>query len=229
MTYDLYLWGEYWKHLARADGLLRATDFFQRAIARDSSYAPAYTGLADSYDILITYDLQPRPRDIMPKSKAAALRALELDSTASQAHAARWRTSRRNTSDWRLPICISVARSNSIRATPPHHWYSTYLLATGHVTQSLAEIDTARGLDRPRSSFAVQMAFGILWRVIISPAVQQMEPHLKAGAKIPRCHGSDLRTRAAGASAGRYRRPRTGKPPCRRTARSAGSAGDCVT
>jgi TolB-like protein/DNA-binding SARP family transcriptional activator len=185
-TYDLYLWGEYYWNTRTRDGLLRATEFFQRAIARDSSYAPAYTGLADSYNILITYDLQPRPRDIMPKSKAAALRALELDSTQSEAHAAlayvateyEWDW---NTADLHFRRALELNPSNATA----HHWYSTFLLATGHVTQSLAEIDSARGLDP--SSLFLRGADGVRHFMArdYTTAVQQMEPALKVGAKIP--------------------------------------------
>jgi TolB-like protein/DNA-binding SARP family transcriptional activator/Flp pilus assembly protein TadD len=185
-TYDLYLWGEYYWNTRTRDGLLKAKEFFQRAIARDSSYAPAYTGLADSYNILITYDIQPRPRDIMPKSKAAALRALELDSTQSEAHAALAYVATEYEWDWKTAdLHFRRALELNPNNATAHHWYSTYLLATGHVTQSLAEIDVARGLDP--SSLFLRGADGVrhLMARDYATAVQQMEPALKAGAKIP--------------------------------------------
>ena len=185
-TYDLYLWGEYYWNTRTHDGLLRAKEFFQRAIARDSSYAPAYTGLADSYNILITYDIQPRPRDIMPMSKAAALRALELDSMQSQAHAALAYVATEYEWDWKAAdLHFRRALELNPNNATAHHWYSTYLLATGHVAQSLAEIDTARGLDP--SSLFLRGADGVrhLMARDYATAVQQMEPALKAGAQIP--------------------------------------------
>jgi TolB-like protein/Tfp pilus assembly protein PilF len=185
-TYDLYLWGEYYWNTRTRDGLLKAKEFFQRAIARDSSYAPAYTGLSDSYNILITYDIQPRPRDIMPKSKAAALRALELDSTQSEAHAALAYVATEYEWDWKAAdLHFRRALELNPNNATAHHWYSTYLLATGHVAQSLAEIDVARGLDP--SSLFLRGADGVrhLMARDYTTAVQQMEPALKAGAKIP--------------------------------------------
>ena len=185
-TYDLYLWGEYYWNTRTRDGLLKAKEFFQRAIERDSSYAPAYTGLSDSYNILITYDIQPRPRDIMPKSKAAALRALELDSTQSEAHAALAYVATEYEWDWRAAdLHFRRALELNPNNATAHHWYSTYLLATGHVAQSLAEIDVARGLDP--SSLFLRGADGVrhLMARDYTTAVQQMEPALKAGAKIP--------------------------------------------
>ncbi len=59
--------------------------YFQQAIARDSNYSAAYAGLADSYSYLGTFELEA-PREIMPKAKAAALKALELDSDTAEAY-----------------------------------------------------------------------------------------------------------------------------------------------
>jgi TolB-like protein/DNA-binding SARP family transcriptional activator/Flp pilus assembly protein TadD len=181
-TYDLYLWGRYYWNTRTRDGLLKATGFFQRAIARDSSYAPAYTGLADSYNILVTYDEQPRPREIMPKAKAAALRALELDSTESEAHAAlayvaTWYDWDWKTADLHFRRALELNPSNATA----HHWYSIYLMATGHVTQSLAEINTARELD-PASLF-LRGADGVRHFMAhdFSGAVQLMQPALEVG------------------------------------------------
>jgi len=181
-TYDLYLWGEYYWNTRTRDGLLKAKEFFQRAIARDSSYAPAYTGLADAYNILVTYDLQPRPREIMPKSKAAALRALELDETQSEAHAALAYVATEYEWDWKTAD-LHFRRAlelNPSNATA-HHWYSIYLMATGHLPQSLTEMDIARELD-PASLF-VWGADGVRHYMArdYTGAVQQMEPALKAG------------------------------------------------
>jgi tetratricopeptide (TPR) repeat protein len=181
-TYDLYLWGEYYWNTRTRDGVLKATGFFQRAIARDSSYAPAYTGLADSYNVLVAYDEQPGPREIMPKSKAAALRALELDSTQSEAHAALAYVATEYEWDWKTADqhFRRALELNPSNATA-HHSYSIYLMATGHVTQSLAEIDTARGLDP--SSLFVRASDGVRHFEArdYTTAVQQMEPALKVG------------------------------------------------
>ena len=152
-TYDLYLWGRYYWNTRTHDGLLKAIGFFQRAISRDSSYAPAYTGLADSYNILVTYDAQTRPREMMIKSKVAALRALELDSTESEAHAAVGYVAMWYDFDWKTAD-LHFRRALELNPSNPtaHHWYSTYLMATGHIAQSLAEIGVARALD-PSSLF----------------------------------------------------------------------------
>src|SRR5438046_2484932 len=56
---------------------------FNQAIEKDPSFALAYAGLADSY--VVPANRMP-PREAMPKAKAAAMRALELDETLAEAH-----------------------------------------------------------------------------------------------------------------------------------------------
>lgn len=65
--------------------LEKALGYFQEAVTQDPSDAMAYSGLADAYSNLSTHDRAPL--EVMPKAKAAALRAIELDDTLAEAHA----------------------------------------------------------------------------------------------------------------------------------------------
>ena len=86
-AYTLYLRGRYQlnKSMLRRKGFRKAIEYFEQAIIVDSGYALAYAGLADSY-----YWISGRipPAEAMPKARAAATRALELDETLAEAHAA---------------------------------------------------------------------------------------------------------------------------------------------
>ena len=84
---DAYLRGRYFWNRRTEDGLRRAVQYFQQAIAADPTYALAYTGLADSYALLgsIEIDSMP-PRKAMPLAKAAAQKALELDPDLAEGH-----------------------------------------------------------------------------------------------------------------------------------------------
>ncbi len=85
-AYQLYLKGRfYWNKRTAAD-LQKAIPFFQQAIEKDPNYALAYSGLADSYALLTAYSNEP-PRELMPKAKEAALKALALDDKLAEAHA----------------------------------------------------------------------------------------------------------------------------------------------
>src|SRR5260370_22385871 len=83
-AYDLYLKGRYLWNKRTPPGFQRAVEYFQQAIANDPHYARAYAGLADSYALLSSYSLAPQ-NELMPKARAAAQRAAELDDRLAEA------------------------------------------------------------------------------------------------------------------------------------------------
>ena len=86
-AYQLYLKGRFYWNKRTADGLTQAAAYYKQAIEKDPSYALAYSGLAETYVLFPNYSVAP-PREIMPQAKAAALKALELDDSIAEAHAA---------------------------------------------------------------------------------------------------------------------------------------------
>jgi TolB-like protein/tetratricopeptide (TPR) repeat protein len=87
-AYQAYLMGLYFWNKRTKIGLTKAIEYFQQAIARDSNYALAYAGLADSYYLLAyyRYDTDRRPNEAYENGKAASLKAIELDPNLGQAH-----------------------------------------------------------------------------------------------------------------------------------------------
>src|SRR5207248_6891763 len=86
VAYRAYLRGRYQWNKRSQDGFLRAIAHFQEAIEEDPSYALAYAGMSDAYNVLGYYNYLP-PLETYPKAKAAASRALEIDDSLAQAHA----------------------------------------------------------------------------------------------------------------------------------------------
>ncbi|HUQ83664.1 MAG TPA: protein kinase [Gemmatimonadaceae bacterium] len=86
-AYQLYLKGRYFFNLRRRDELHRAVQYFIEATRRDSSFARAYAGLADTYSVLGALGFE-RPHDVFPKARAAAERAIALDPKLGEAHGA---------------------------------------------------------------------------------------------------------------------------------------------
>ena len=84
-AYDLYLKGDFFWNKRTAEGLQTAAAYFEQAIAKDSTYALAYAGLADSYAVLAAFGYL-EPKQAYGRAKPAALRALALDSTLAEAH-----------------------------------------------------------------------------------------------------------------------------------------------
>jgi len=85
-AYQFYLKARFFQNQLTEEGFRKALEYFQAAVDKDPNYALAYTGLANVYSSLgIEY---VAPRDYMPKAKAAALKAVELNQQLPEAHAA---------------------------------------------------------------------------------------------------------------------------------------------
>jgi TolB-like protein/tetratricopeptide (TPR) repeat protein len=85
VAHDLYLKGDFFWNKRTSDGLQTAAKYYEQAIARDSTYALAYAGLADSYAVIAAFGYL-EPKQTYARAKPAALRALALDSTLAEAH-----------------------------------------------------------------------------------------------------------------------------------------------
>lgn len=148
-AYLAYLKGRFFWNKRTEAGLRKAIEYFDEAIAKDPTYAPAHAGVADSYALLGSngYDAMP-PREAMPLAKAAAHRALQLDPQLAEAHTSLGYVLMAY--DWDLPAAEKefrqAFRSNPGYATA-HHWYGHYLLAAGQPEQALAEMKQALALD----------------------------------------------------------------------------------
>jgi serine/threonine-protein kinase len=86
LAHDLYLKGHYAQARLLGGDVPRAIGFFEQSIAADPGYARAHSGLADAW-FLLAYWGVVRPHDALPKARAAAQRALELDDWLAEAHA----------------------------------------------------------------------------------------------------------------------------------------------
>jgi TolB-like protein/Tfp pilus assembly protein PilF len=86
-AYQLYLKGRFYWNKRTVDGLRQAAEYYQHAIEKDPAFALAYSGLAETYGLFSNYSVAA-PKDSMPQAKAAALKALELDDSLAEPHAA---------------------------------------------------------------------------------------------------------------------------------------------
>ena len=86
-AYQLYLKGRFYWNKRTVDGLTQAAVCYKQAIEKDPAYALAYSGLAETYVLYSNYSVAP-PKDSMPQAKAAAAKALELDESLAEPHAA---------------------------------------------------------------------------------------------------------------------------------------------
>ena len=148
-AYQAYLRGRFFWNKRTEPALRKAVEYFNEAIAKDGTYAPAYAGLADSWSLLASnsYDAVP-PREGMPLAKAAALRALELDGGLAEAHTSLAYVTM--AFDWDLERAErefqQANRSNPGYATA-RQWHAHCLLAAGRLEEASAEMRQAQNLD----------------------------------------------------------------------------------
>ena len=146
--YQLYLKGRYHASQSTAAGLKKSIEYFEQAIDKDPAYALAYAGLADSYSALGGGWMYLPPTDTLPKAKAAAEKALELDDTLAEAHAALGTAV--FFADWDWPSAEREFK-RAIELNPnsalSHRRYAIYLDTTGRPSESMAEALRAQELD----------------------------------------------------------------------------------
>ena len=146
-AYDLYLKGLYFWNKRTAEGFRQAGDYFQQAIDKDPNYGRAYAGLADTFSLMSTWYLAPQ-NQMIPKARAAALRALELDEGLAEAHASLALIKENYDYDWRG---AEKEFRRAIQLGPQyataHQWYAEFLSWQGRFGEAFAESDQARQLD----------------------------------------------------------------------------------
>ncbi|HEY8181087.1 MAG TPA: protein kinase [Thermoanaerobaculia bacterium] len=149
-AYDLYLRGRYYLTKSTLDDTRKGIEYFKLAIDKDPRYALAYSGLADGYILLGQPFIASgaRPKDILPRAKAAAIKALEIDDSLGQAHFSLGHAMELYDWDW---AGAEREFKRAIELTPQypwaHFWYAEYLRAMGRLEDSLAETTRGKQLD----------------------------------------------------------------------------------
>ena len=145
-VHELCLRGRYeWNKRTKA-GLNQAISYFEQAISRDPSYAPAYAGLAEAYAVLPYYS-EGSPNDTFQKAQAAAEHALQLDETLTEAHTTLGLV---EASHFNL-VAAQREYKRALELNPnyatAHHWYSFCLWTMNRQKNALEELERARRLD----------------------------------------------------------------------------------
>jgi TolB-like protein/DNA-binding winged helix-turn-helix (wHTH) protein/Flp pilus assembly protein TadD len=148
-AYQSYLKGRYFWNKRTADGLRVALAYFNQAVEEDPNYAQAYSGLADTYALLGDWQYAVMtPKEANPKAKAAALKAVELDSALAEAHNSLAFVL--DGYDWDLNGGGKEFR-RAIELNPgyatAHHWYAWHLGLLGQYDEAIAEMKKAQSLD----------------------------------------------------------------------------------
>jgi serine/threonine-protein kinase len=146
-AYELYLKGRYFWNKRGEAGLRNGIKYFQEAEEKDPSYALAYSGLADSYALLSDIGAV-RPADEMPKAKAAAQKAVDIDPSLAEAYTSRAFVKLAFDWDW-LGAESDFKKALELNPKYPtaHQWYASYLMQMGKFDHAKQEIEQAHQLD----------------------------------------------------------------------------------
>ena len=137
-AYENYLKGRYFWNKRTADGLKKASYYFNRAIEGDPNYSLPYTGLAD------IHQLSDHPQ----LAREEVQKALDLDDQLPEAHNSLARLLYLFNRDWEgADREFKRALELDHNYAPAHHWYSMYLAVEGRKEQALAEAEKASELD----------------------------------------------------------------------------------
>lgn len=145
-AYNLYLRGRYFWNRYDKEWVLKSIEAFEEAIAIDASYALAYTGIADAYFRLS--NIHSSPREVLPKAKAAALKAVEIDNELAEAHSSLGMLRVYYDHDW---TAAEREFNRALEINPylvlGHQRYGTYLKLLGRFDESMAHYKQALELD----------------------------------------------------------------------------------
>jgi len=145
-VFQLYLKGRAAFNEGTEDSAVKSIGYFQQVIAQDPRYAPAYAGMARAYGSLTPF---PRaPKDVMPKAREQALKAIALDDNLSEAHTALADVYLRFDWNWtdaekELKRALELNPSSA----EAHDMYSGYCSALGRNQEAIAEATIAHQLD----------------------------------------------------------------------------------
>ena len=157
----LYLKGRNSWNKRTAANITEAINDFNEALKLDSTYAPAYAGLADSYNMLGTYGAKP-PKEAFPQARDAAIKALALDNNLAEGHAALGYANFRGSWNWaEAEKEFKQAIDLNYNYASAHQWYANLLAAQGRFDEAIAETRRTQELDK--TSLIINTHLGLVY------------------------------------------------------------------
>jgi len=173
-AYDLYLKARsHWNLRTPAD-LKQGIALFEQAIAIDSSYAAAYSGLADSYNAL-GYGSYVAPEQTFPKAQEAARKAIQLDSTLAEPHASLGFFNFYYGWDWdaaEQEFRTAIALNPNYALA--YDWYGYYLTAMQRYDEAIVVLQKAIELDPLSDPIQTDIGFSLYYGGKYEQAVEKL-------------------------------------------------------
>jgi len=154
-AYQFYVKAQTYQDTLNVEGWKKALEFFQKATAKDPKYAAAYAGMAHAYSWLGFFGALPE-KDALKKANEAATKAIQLDDSVAEAHAALGYTA---LFDWKWRLAEQELRQ-AIALNPnlpqAHLYYGQFLSAQGRMDEAIDEHKHLLEFD-PTSQVANQL------------------------------------------------------------------------
>ena len=189
-AYQFYLKGRYFWNQRTADGLEKGIGYFRKAIEADPGYALAYVGLADSYNFLGAFGIAIlSPDEAMPKAKSAALKALEVDDSLSEAHASLAFVELYYEWDW-AGAEKSFRRAIELNPNyaPAYQWYSHLLMSGGRTSDAISAAKRAAEIDPLSLPAVLNVGWQYHWAREYDSAVEQLRRVLQINPNFEQAH-----------------------------------------
>ena len=188
-AYQLYLKGRFYWNKRASDSLKQAVEFYKQAIEKDPGYALAYSGLAETYVLFSPYSVA-LPQESFPTARAAALRALELDDSLAEAHAALGlylTTFERNRSGAEKELRRAIELNPNYPTA--HHWLGLEILAPSkQFDEGLGELRRAEELDPLSSIIVTEVGACLLYARRYDEAIAQFKHSLTLDPRFYYAH-----------------------------------------
>jgi TolB-like protein len=197
-AHTLYLKGRFWWHRWNPEAVRKAAAYFQQAIESDPTYAAAYSGFADCLFMQGFYGYG-RPRDVMPRAKTYALKALELDPQLCEAHCSL--ALLENAWEWNSRECGRLLRRclelNPNYATAIAKYATAYLTALDRCEEASGWLSRALILDPLSPSVHADLAINAALRGLDEPFEQEAARVLEMDPAMVKLYWFQMKTRGA--------------------------------
>ncbi|MBI4421005.1 MAG: tetratricopeptide repeat protein, partial [Gemmatimonadetes bacterium] len=189
-AYDRYLLGRFFWNRRTADGMRKAIRYFEEAVQKDSAFALAYSGLADSYVLASQGPFEMSPDEVQARARAAARTALALDPSLAEPHVSLARVHQSYDWDWRAAEqeyerALELDPNNALA----HSWYGLFLaIVMGQFDAAILHASTAVGIDPLSPAMNSNLGLVLLQARRYDEAVQYGERAVELSPDWPAAH-----------------------------------------
>src|SRR5262249_45246618 len=175
-AHNLYLQGRYHVNQRTEEGLVKAVEFFEKAIVEDPQSGESHSGLSDAYGLLAHYGVRG-PADVWAKAASSAAAAVLLDGNSAEARTSLAHVKSTQDWDWRgAEREFQRAIALNPRSATAHHWYGiSCLVPMGRLDDALEQLTIAQSLDPVSSIIARDVSVAQYYRRNFSAALEQCD------------------------------------------------------